>query len=92
MKQTVVLQNIEKMLHQFPESLQIEVLHYVEYLGSKYVKQSNENVSDFPPEDNTQTSEKEQTKKRRDGFGIWKGKISMADDFDAPLEEFEEYM
>ena len=34
------------------------------------------------------SSETEQAKKR-EGFGIWKGKISMTDDFDAPLEEFE---
>ena len=26
------------------------------------------------------------------GFGCMKGKIWMADDFDAPLEDFEEYM
>jgi addiction module RelB/DinJ family antitoxin len=25
-------------------------------------------------------------------FGAWKGKIWMADDFDAPLEDFKEYM
>jgi len=31
-------------------------------------------------------------KKKRNGFGILKGKISMSDDFDAPLEEFEEYL
>jgi hypothetical protein len=26
------------------------------------------------------------------GFGCMKGKMWMADDFDAPLEDFEEYM
>ena len=31
-------------------------------------------------------------KKKRNGFGILKGKISMSDDFDAPLEEFDEYI
>jgi hypothetical protein len=31
-------------------------------------------------------------KKKRNGFGILKGKISMSDDFDEPLEEFEEYL
>jgi len=29
---------------------------------------------------------------RRPQFGSAKGKIWMADDFDAPLEEFKEYM
>ena len=28
----------------------------------------------------------------RDGFGCLKGKISMSDDFDEPLEDFREYM
>lgn len=31
-------------------------------------------------------------KKKRNGFGILKGKLSISDDFDAPLEEFEEYL
>jgi hypothetical protein len=29
---------------------------------------------------------------KRDGFGIWKGKVWMADDFDEPLDDFKEYM
>ena len=29
---------------------------------------------------------------RSEFFGILKGKVWMADDFDAPLEEFKEYM
>jgi virulence-associated protein VagC len=29
---------------------------------------------------------------RKDMFGIWQGQIWMADDFDAPLNDFEEYM
>lgn len=28
----------------------------------------------------------------RKGFGAMRGKIHMADDFDAPLEDFREYM
>ena len=28
----------------------------------------------------------------RPGFGSYRGRIVMADDFDAPLEEFAEYM
>jgi hypothetical protein len=30
--------------------------------------------------------------KKRDGWGIIKGKMWMADDFDEPLEEMQEYM
>jgi hypothetical protein len=29
---------------------------------------------------------------RKEAFGIWRGKLWMADDFDAPLEELAEYM
>jgi hypothetical protein len=30
--------------------------------------------------------------KSRNGFGILKGKISITDDFDEPLEDFKNYM
>jgi len=73
------LQNIEESLKQLPYSLQVEVFHYIEFLKSNYAKQSLEN------------SEVKQSKKR-DGFGIWQGKISMSEDFNAPMEEFEEYI
>jgi virulence-associated protein VagC len=29
---------------------------------------------------------------RKDMFGIWQGQVWMANDFDAPLDDFEEYM
>lgn len=29
---------------------------------------------------------------KRDGFGVLKGKVWMADDFDEPLDDFKEYM
>jgi hypothetical protein len=29
---------------------------------------------------------------KRGALGAWKGKIKIADDFDAPLEDFQEYM
>jgi hypothetical protein len=35
-------------------------------------------------------TEEEQKKER--GFGCLKGQIWMADDFDAPLEDFKDYM
>jgi len=31
-------------------------------------------------------------KQRAPQFGGWEGKIWMSDDFDAPMEEFEDYM
>ena len=29
---------------------------------------------------------------KRGALGAWKGEIKMADDFDAPLEDFQDYM
>ncbi len=29
---------------------------------------------------------------RQNAFGIWKGQVWMADDFDAPLDDLQEYM
>ncbi|WP_072620968.1 type II toxin-antitoxin system VapB family antitoxin [Spirulina major] len=33
-----------------------------------------------------------QIMRRTEALGIWQGKLWMADDFDAPLEELAEYM
>ena len=82
MLQTTTFQNIEESLKQLPHSLQIEVFHYIEFLKNNYVKQNNNSI---------EALEEKKTKKR-DGFGIWQGKITMSDDFDAPMEELEEYM
>ncbi len=72
-------QSIEESLKQLPYPLQVEVFHYIEFLKSNYAKQSIENLEGKQP-------------KKRNGFGIWQGKISMSEDFDSPMEEFEEYM
>ena len=72
MVQAAILEKLE----QLPESLQTEVLHYIEFLAEKYAKQSS-----------TQAS-----KKKRGGLGILKGKIWMAEDFDEPLEDMKEYI
>ncbi len=29
---------------------------------------------------------------RKDAFGIWKGDVWMSDDFNAPLDDLQEYM
>jgi Protein of unknown function (DUF2281) len=29
---------------------------------------------------------------RKNAFGIWKGAVWMSDDFDAPLDDLQEYM
>jgi mRNA-degrading endonuclease RelE of RelBE toxin-antitoxin system len=72
MLETEILENLK----QLPEPLQQEVLHYIEFLKSRYVQ----------PE-----PQLEQPRKRR-AAGALKGKIIMADDFDAPLEDLKEYM
>jgi hypothetical protein len=84
-------QNIAESLKQLPDSLQIEVFHYIEFLKSNYAKQSNSNVTQSLEPNRTEGSEVKLPKKR-DGFGIWQGKISISEDFNAPMEEFEEYM
>lgn len=33
-----------------------------------------------------------QAMSRKEALGIWQGKLWMADDFDAPLEELKDYM
>ncbi|MEB3179167.1 MAG: DUF2281 domain-containing protein [Nostocaceae cyanobacterium] len=59
-----------------PDSLKVELLHYAEYLLSKYsnLKKSTE------------------ARQQPHGYGSWAGKIIMSDDFDEPLADFEEYM
>ena len=36
--------------------------------------------------------QKEKPISRKDLFGIWRGEIWMANDFDAPLDDMQEYM
>lgn len=80
---TTTFQNIEKSLKQLPDSLQIEVLHYIEFLKSNYVKQINSKTQSL---DKTNIEFLEDKKvKKRDGFGVWQGQITMSEDFDAPM-------
>mgnify|MGYP006306885153 CR=1 FL=1 len=76
MIQPTLLEKLEAL----PESLQTEVLHYVEFLSERY--------ADTEPKDT-----QDQTKKRR-LFGSMKGTfvLPLPDNFDEPLDDFEEYM
>lgn len=76
MIQPVILEKLEAL----PESLQIEVLHYIEFLAERYTNGELEDIKD-------------KTKKRR-LFGSMKGTfvLPLPDDFDEPLDDFEEYM
>jgi hypothetical protein len=79
MSQTNAITSINSLLLQLPEPLQIEALQYVEYLNSRYVGAASPTIGNHP------------ATPKRNGFGIFKGKVMIADDFDAPLEEFADY-
>lgn len=69
---------ILQTLEQMPESLKQELLHYAKYLVANYSKADSQ--------------ESLQPKKRRSG--ILKGTfvLPLPDDFDEPIEVFQEYM
>jgi Protein of unknown function (DUF2281) len=67
---------ILEQLYKLPESGQQEVLRYIESLVAQYSKDLDNRPA----------------LSRRNAFGIWKGKVWIADDFDAPLDDFKEYM
>jgi Protein of unknown function (DUF2281) len=69
---------ILETLVKLPDSLKQEVLHYVEFLAAKYA--TNE-VAVNPPQ-----------KKRQAGMMKGTFVLPISDDFDAPLEDFQEYM
>jgi hypothetical protein len=70
--QTAILEAVSRL----PESLQQEVLHFIEFLLARYTR-----AVTIEPEAKT-----------RGGFGAWKGRIKIADDFDAPLDDMKDYM
>ncbi len=66
---------IEKF-YKLPESVQKQVIDFIEFLLKKYKKGE---IDQKPPE------------KRPSHFGSAKGVIIMSDDFDEPLEDFKDY-
>ncbi len=74
--ETKILKTLEKM----PLSLQEELLHYAQYLQEKYSQSQNNSEL------------QKQTKKRRSGILQGTFVLPLPDDFDQPLEDFEEYM
>jgi Protein of unknown function (DUF2281) len=69
-------QVIFEQIQRLPESLQQDALRYIEDLVAQH----------------TQHQQKHTNIERRNAFGIWKGQVWMADDFDAPLDDLQEYM
>lgn len=74
--ETAILKNIEKL----PDSVKKAVFYYTEFLVSQYGQKNIEEVQEIP--------------KKRRLAGSMKGTfvLPLPDDFDEPLEDFEEYM
>jgi hypothetical protein len=66
------------------DALKIEVLHYAEYLLNKEINTSSSSSVSAENNDNP--------KRKYRQAGTMAGMITMADDFDEPLEELQEYM
>jgi cytoplasmic iron level regulating protein YaaA (DUF328/UPF0246 family) len=93
-------------LQQLPESVQQQATHYIQHLIAQHAKTtpdqtasdkttSDKTASDKTASDKTtsdKTASDKTTISRKDAFGIWKGQVWMAEDFDAPLEDMQEYM
>lgn len=77
-------QALLEQIQQLPESVQQEALQYLEDLVAKHTRWRS-----LPSGESTETHTKIS---RKDALGIWKGQVWMADDFNAPLEDLQEYM
>lgn len=74
-----VLEQIDAKASQLPPELQAEVLEFIAFLDFKKAKREPVNTEQFPRLPNK--------------FGAGKGLITyIAEDFDAPLEDFKDYM
>ena len=82
-----------KKLEVLPESLQTEVLHYVEFLLEKHLKNKPPSLFDLRQKLQQELGQltPEEAEKRY-GYGSLKGQIIMSDDFDDPLEDLAAYM
>ncbi len=75
-KATMISPQLIATLDKLPPALQTEILHYAEYLATQYTQTP-------PPAAPPQTYRQ---------AGTMKGMFTMADDFDAPLEDLKGYM
>ena len=64
---------------QMPEDLQVQVNDFIDFIMFKKEKEDKINSTEI-------------TEPNKRPFGILKGKIKMADDFDEPMEDFKNYM
>jgi hypothetical protein len=91
MSETNTIDSINELLSKLPESLRVKALHYVEYLSVGDDALLPKGSSQSGSQTFLNSLEPPAANKKRNGFGILKGKITIADDFDAPLEEFADY-
>lgn len=80
MVQPLILEKLETL----PESLQDEVLHYIEFLAEKYIRASSDTPKFFSGAFRGLAQEEAG---KQYGYGSMTGQIIIADDFDEPLEE-----
>ena len=73
-----ILNNLKKL----PKATQQAVFLYTEFLVNRTNQQDSIQLELAPATSSN----------KRGGLGIWKDKIWIADDFDAPLDDFQEYM
>lgn len=74
------LTTLQEKFAQLPDALQQEALDFVEFLIHKYQAQDARSANSGSSSEN------------RGGYGSWKGKIALSEDFDAPLDDMKEYM
>jgi Protein of unknown function (DUF2281) len=75
-------QIVLRQFQQLPDSLKQEVLDFIGYLWSKHLMATQKSL--FSP---VLVADKP-----KPAFGCGAIKIKIADDFDAPLDDFKEYM
>jgi hypothetical protein len=68
------------------------ILAQYEKLPDYYKQEANDFIEFLFSKTNQKQNKIEKKPLKRNGFGCLKGKIKMAEDFDAPLEDFKEYM
>ncbi|MBE9062604.1 DUF2281 domain-containing protein [cf. Phormidesmis sp. LEGE 11477] len=73
-----ILNNLKKL----PKAMQQAVFLYTEFLVNRTNQQDSIQLE----------SVSETLSNKRGGLGIWKDKIWITDDFDAPLDDFQAYM
>lgn len=61
---------------ELPKEVEVKVLEYIEFLMSKHQKKDP----------------KRKNSKKKSNFGSAKGTVLISDDFDAPLDDFKDYM